>query len=498
MNLLSTDNSFYRYNISEINDLSELTYARRKQKSIQNCKKSFYFDINITSKYLEQVANFLSNKIAASDCVSLRINNIENIISLGVPANQIIIKISNLIDFNNLTHPELKLSLSVKNLLFAPENSLELKIFNNYYINNQNKFNYFWIFSPYKPNLKNSITVADIASYSTQFNTIHGLEIINTNIPTNYELEPESTSYKIDWSFNLKGSSPEISVIIPSYNNSLFLSNVIWHLLNQNLEKSNYEIVIADDGSTDNSSQLLHEVLFHFKDLANITYIYWSKEHPLRSSQNFFRSGLARNLACHHSVGDLLLFLDSDMLVPDNFLETCIEALKNNDLIQFQRFHINQELSKTNPNYNAINISKHTYIEEKSYWSELFFSDNWCELPNYWKYTCTYALGISKANFKKMGLFKKYYISYGFEDTDLGYEAFKAGLKFSLIKLPLLHLTAYNQMQYKNSFTNRFKLLRKTSELFFLQHLDKQIYNLLGNYYRAQKPIKSFIRDLFN
>jgi glycosyltransferase involved in cell wall biosynthesis len=231
---------------------------------------------------------------------------------------------------------------------------------------------------------------------------------------------------------------------------------------------------------------------------SNIRYIYWTKQHPTRGPQEFFRPGLARNLASKYASGKYLVFLDSDMLVPESFIETAIQSMQKSDVIQFQRFHINQNLSKKNPRYSSVDLTRDTYIEESRYWSQLFFNENWMHLPYYWKYTCTYALGLTREHFYKLGLFKKYYVSYGFEDTDLGYEAHKNNLIFSLIKLPLLHLTAYDQMQYKNSSSRRFRLLKKTAELFYLQHLDPEIYVLLGNYYRFQKPAKSFLRDFIS
>ena len=95
-----------------------------------------------------------------------------------------------------------------------------------------------------------------------------------------------------------------------------------------------------------------------------------------------------------------------------------------------------------------------------------------------------------------IGRFKKYYISYGFEDTDLGFEMHLRRKKFKLIKTPLLHLTSYDQMQYKNSNSRRAKLLRVTAAKFYLQHLDSDIFAVVGNYFRFEKPIASRIRDL--
>ncbi len=97
-----------------------------------------------------------------------------------------------------------------------------------------------------------------------------------------------------------------------------------------------------------------------------------------------------------------------------------------------------------------------------------------------------------------MGRFKKYYTSYGFEDTDLGYEFSLRKKKSFLIQTPLLHLTAYDQMQYKNSKIKRLQLLRKTAGLFYLQHLNPEIYHAFGNFYSFEKPIRHSIRDLIS
>lgn len=492
---MSTNNSFYRYKIEELNDISETTYKRRLAKASQNNKKSFFFDLNKAFKPAQMAVNFLINKLREHDYI---LSGIENYHTLSNKMNseQCILNISDpselqLFSSNTALNPANK-----KNILFTPTTNADLNCFVDYQKKNNGKHCFFWSFTPYNPQLKDSLTIKAINKHVVTYNKIAGLEIFNTKIPPHYELEPTTNkSYSVDWFFSLKNSQPDISVIIPTYNNTQFLGNVIWHLINQKSPKESYEIIIADDGSQDKCSEIIYGLFEKFKEQVNIKYIYWNKKHPLRGEQQFFRSGLARNLASRYSSGKYLLFLDSDMLVPDNFINLCRAELHANDIIQFQRFHINQELSKSNPAYKNIKLKTDTYIEEKEYWSELFYCENWPDLPDYWKYTCTYALGIRKDKFFEIGLFKKYYISYGFEDTDIGYEAFKKKYKFKFVKIPLLHLTSYDKMQYQNSFSKRFKLLSVTAELFYLQHLDRNIFDLLGNYYRAQKPIKSFIRD---
>ena len=495
---MSTNNSFYRYKIDELSDINESAFARRLLKASQNNKKSFFFEINKSFDLSQTVPAFILNKIKNQDCILTSINN-HFMFSNHVKPEQLCLNINAPSDLVQLVNNLNGYFKNVQNLLFKPSTISDLKYFVEFKKNNSEKYQIFWGFVPYNKDLLNSLTIRDINKYNLNYATIKGLEIFNTKIPKHYELEPTTdVSYKINWNFSLVNSQPKISVIIPTYNNAQFLCNVIWHLINQSSPKEMFEIIIADDGSQDKSSEIIHSLYEKFKYKINLKYIYWSKNHPIRGEQLFFRPGLARNLGTRYSSGKYLLFLDSDMIVPEDFISTCLTSLQSHDIIQFQRFHISQDLSKINPTYKSVDLKKDTYIEEKNYWSDLFFCNKWSELPDYWKYTCTYTLGVSKENFFKLGMFKKYYISYGFEDTDIGYEAFKQNFKFNLIKIPILHLTAYDMMQYRNSASKRFKLLRTTAELFYLQHLDKEIFNLLGNYYRAQKPIKAFFRDLIS
>ncbi|OFZ29652.1 MAG: hypothetical protein A2622_10530 [Bdellovibrionales bacterium RIFCSPHIGHO2_01_FULL_40_29] len=363
---------------------------------------------------------------------------------------------------------------------------------------------YFWDFRVFNPALKRSLTINDIhhalqfqKSWSIlkifQFGHCRQLEIWNDAIPTRHELEAVTTPA---WEFSTSEKKLKISIVIPSFNNSPFLANVIEHLVKQTLDPEFYEIIVVEDGGTDNSSEVIQTLFANYSQSLNLKFIYWSKSHPTRGDQNFFRAGLARNLGVQFSSSDHLIFLDSDILVPPDFLEICLQELKTSDLIQFQRFHIQQELSLKNPSYAQVQIKKQTYIEEHSYWNQLFQSPHWQDLPQHWKYTCTYALGMKKSDFLSIGRFKKYYVSYGFEDTDLGYEFHRLNKTFKLVKTPLLHLTAYNHMQYKNSQFKRTQLLRKTAALFYLQHLDSEIHQTLGNFYRFERSLIDSFKNL--
>ncbi|MBR2194137.1 MAG: glycosyltransferase [Bacteroidales bacterium] len=93
------------------------------------------------------------------------------------------------------------------------------------------------------------------------------------------------------------------SIIIPTYNRADFLPKAIESVLGQTFV--DWELIIVDDGSTDNTK----EVVSQYSD-SRITYIY--QENAERSA--------ARNKGIAHSVGEYVLFLDSDDYYLYNFL----------------------------------------------------------------------------------------------------------------------------------------------------------------------------------
>lgn len=103
---------------------------------------------------------------------------------------------------------------------------------------------------------------------------------------------------------------PRVSVIIPNYNRSNYILEVINNLLSQTLTP--YEIIVVDDGSTDDSLEKLQSLG------SQITLI----------SQENMGPGAARNSGLEASNGDLISFMDSDDIASLNKLESQCNALE--------------------------------------------------------------------------------------------------------------------------------------------------------------------------
>jgi glycosyltransferase involved in cell wall biosynthesis len=112
---------------------------------------------------------------------------------------------------------------------------------------------------------------------------------------------------------------PLVSVITPCYNQGQYLEESINSLIKQTY--SNWECIIINDGSIDNSEEVA--IRFTRKD-KRIKYLY---------QENKGVSG-ARNYAIKHSVGKYLLPLDADDLINSSYIDECVGVLERDENVK--------------------------------------------------------------------------------------------------------------------------------------------------------------------
>lgn len=118
-----------------------------------------------------------------------------------------------------------------------------------------------------------------------------------------------------------------ISIIVPVYNVAEYLNQCIESIINQTY--TNFELILIDDGSTDNSGQICD-------DWAN------KKENIFVTHQSNHGLSYARNVGINNANGDYIVFLDSDdYWLSNNFLKD-----------------INTRLKITKPDVLSFNFSK--------------------------------------------------------------------------------------------------------------------------------------------
>lgn len=112
------------------------------------------------------------------------------------------------------------------------------------------------------------------------------------------------------------------SFIVPTYNYGVFLEKCISSVCFQ-ISNSD-EIIIIDDGSTDNTGQIIESILQRFYD-ENIRYYYQTNSGP----------SAARNQGVRHARGEYIWFLDADDILADSAVKMMSRAVLKSPEIRF-------------------------------------------------------------------------------------------------------------------------------------------------------------------
>lgn len=124
----------------------------------------------------------------------------------------------------------------------------------------------------------------------------------------------------------------KISFVIPAYNRAHTIKRTVDSLLNQTYTKMEYEIIIVDDGSTDNLRKVIDS--YDSESLKKIKYLY--KENGGISD--------ARNYGVSKADGEYIIFVDSDDYVSKNLLKDINKCIsKNIDLIKWQPIFVDDD-----------------------------------------------------------------------------------------------------------------------------------------------------------
>ena len=108
---------------------------------------------------------------------------------------------------------------------------------------------------------------------------------------------------------NLDYNFPAISVIIPMYNVEKYVGQCLESLLNQTFQ--DFEVIVVDDCSTDNSIEVVKKYIPNFKNRLQI----------IKLDKNSGNAALPRNMGLRLSRGKYISFIDPDDLIVKNAFE---------------------------------------------------------------------------------------------------------------------------------------------------------------------------------
>lgn len=184
----------------------------------------------------------------------------------------------------------------------------------------------------------------------------------------------------------------KLSVVICTHNRSGLLQGTVESLCRQDgIESADYEIVIIDDGSTDDTGERIGNLRLPVE----LRYFY--KDWGGRSE--------ARNTGIEKAGGKIILFVDDDILAPPSFIANHIRHYAKPGRIVVRG--------------PIVNVSEYRQIPDfkpgMAYYSGAFF--------------CTCNASARKKDLMDVGGFDTDFREYGFEDNELGWRLREAGCR---------------------------------------------------------------------
>ncbi|MDC7769135.1 glycosyltransferase family 2 protein [Priestia megaterium] len=288
----------------------------------------------------------------------------------------------------------------------------------------------------------------------------------------------------------------KVSIVMPTYNKYHQTSLSLYGLSKQTFPHAEYEVILVDDASSDNTSNILKEVDVPFK----FKYI--------QMKQNKGRSSV-RNIGINHAEGDLLIFLDGEMLAPPAFIEnhykhhvhesnlvvtgamhyegvyTFIMPDYNEDQVahlkelvgrdpEYRRLYENYEQTKWHSNVPYPLVTKEDIdtnrFQRLSFPNRYFLNSGLKHFGERLEgFTLPYIaflsgnVSVRKENLKKSGLFDETFVGYGAEDWELGYRLYKNGAQFVLDPSTVAYHQEHgiSKRKVKEQWGNHYRFVKK-------------------------------------
>lgn len=199
----------------------------------------------------------------------------------------------------------------------------------------------------------------------------------------------------------------DLSVVIPTHNRKEILRRSLEALLDQTLPPESYEIVIVDDGSTDETETMVRGMML--TSPASLRYFYQSNKGP----------AAARNLGIEEAEAEVILLIDDDVIASSSLLHTHLQGHQAGSRIAILgKTEIHPEITLT-PFLEFIMASELLVAFDRI--------ERGQDVP--YRYFVTSNVSLRKEHLWEVGMFDEVFKSPGYEDTELAYRLSQYGIQ---------------------------------------------------------------------
>jgi len=190
----------------------------------------------------------------------------------------------------------------------------------------------------------------------------------------------------------------KVSIIIPTHNQKDTLAKTLDYLILQDYPRDQYEIIVVDDGSTDATQEMVKSKM---GSKIGLRYLYQKQRGP----------HFARNLGIEKARSEIIIFVDSDIFTPPNFISEHV------------KFH--QKLGDvvvSGPTVRTDNLDNVFGDMNRRKFKKLFLDFSG---PSF----ITSNLSVKRKFLIRVGGFDEEFTGFGWHDWELGLRLKKLGLK---------------------------------------------------------------------
>lgn len=285
-------------------------------------------------------------------------------------------------------------------------------------------------------------------------------------------------------------NKPLVSVIIPTYNCGKYIKRAINSVMQQTF--SDFEIIIVDDGSNDNTREILTDILTTNN---KIKYIF----------QENHGHAVARNNGAKEAEGSLIAFLDADDYWNSKKLEKQVDVFDKNpdiDLVH-GNIYIFYEGQENKPYIPDLSIDYNKFTPDKLYQKLLFFQID----------IRIQTIMIKKILFERIGGFDENLTRLGSEDREFFLRAFKECKVYFTNEYLAYYMLRKNssskntkKMQIGRNYLIEKTIMKHKNKNSLRDRIFSSLYlRLSRNYFSerlygkaAKYLLLSFYRDVFN
>jgi glycosyltransferase involved in cell wall biosynthesis len=194
----------------------------------------------------------------------------------------------------------------------------------------------------------------------------------------------------------------KISVVIPTLNRADLLAKVIDRIENQTLPRDRYQVLVVDNGSSDETLAILQQKSRVYSNLKAF-------------SQMKRGAAATRNLGIKNAQGEIVLFIDDDILAPPELIEA--------HLNYHQHYRRASIIGRVTTSWKDSRDPFLRYLRERGIFNPYSITGG----PMDFSYYHTGNVSTSRMLLAEAGGFNEDFFIYGMEDIELGYRLERLG-----------------------------------------------------------------------